>query len=317
MELSADIKIAAGADLSSVVPTSRTISTTAPLTGGGDLSADRTLGITQATAGTDGYLSATDWVEFHAHMTNPMTALGDIIYGGAAGAPTRLPTADGSNHVLRSDGSTPYWDLIDESNLSFTDVTTANATSLLHGLLPRLSGDSAQYLNGQGNWATPAASAVVSYSTTSFTGQTSVEVTHNFGVYPAVQVLDNTGALLIPQSVTHNTVNKFTVTFLVSTTGTIIATVGSPGAQNVVTVSTDYSITSANRIVKVTASGKNITLLTAVDNSGLEFVIDNASTGDITLWPQLYELIEGEASQTLPPDSAIHVYSDNVGWRIY
>ena len=51
---------------SSKVPTTRTISTTAPLSGGGDLSANRTLSIPQATTSVDGYLSATDWSTFNA-----------------------------------------------------------------------------------------------------------------------------------------------------------------------------------------------------------------------------------------------------------
>src|SRR6185295_1385533 len=52
------------------VPSTRTISTTAPLTGGGDLSANRTLGITQATTSTDGYLSSTDWDIFNNKLDN-------------------------------------------------------------------------------------------------------------------------------------------------------------------------------------------------------------------------------------------------------
>jgi hypothetical protein len=51
---------------SSKVPTTRTISTTAPLSGGGDLSANRTLSIPQATTSVDGYLSATDWTTFNS-----------------------------------------------------------------------------------------------------------------------------------------------------------------------------------------------------------------------------------------------------------
>lgn len=47
------------------VNTSRSISTTAPLSGGGDLSANRTLSISQATTSTDGYLSSTDWNTFN------------------------------------------------------------------------------------------------------------------------------------------------------------------------------------------------------------------------------------------------------------
>ena len=50
---------------STKVPTTRTISTTAPLSGGGDLSANRTLSIPKATTLVDGYLSATDWAIFN------------------------------------------------------------------------------------------------------------------------------------------------------------------------------------------------------------------------------------------------------------
>ncbi len=49
----------------SYVTTSRTISTTGPLQGGGDLSADRTFSITQSGASADGYLSSTDWNTFN------------------------------------------------------------------------------------------------------------------------------------------------------------------------------------------------------------------------------------------------------------
>lgn len=61
---------------------------------------------------------------------------------------------------------------------------------------------------------------------TSFTSQTSVTVTHNFGQYPVVDVLDNTGAVIIPLSIVHNSVDDFTVTFISSTTGNIIASLG-------------------------------------------------------------------------------------------
>ena len=47
------------------VTNARTISTSSPLSGGGDLSANRTLSITQSTTSTDGYLSSTDWNTFN------------------------------------------------------------------------------------------------------------------------------------------------------------------------------------------------------------------------------------------------------------
>jgi len=52
------------------VETTRSISTTSPLSGGGDLSANRTLSIAQATTSTDGYLSSTDWNTFNGKQNN-------------------------------------------------------------------------------------------------------------------------------------------------------------------------------------------------------------------------------------------------------
>lgn len=51
------------------VPTNRTINTTAPLAGGGDLSANRTFSITQATGTQSGYLSSTDWTTFNTKQS--------------------------------------------------------------------------------------------------------------------------------------------------------------------------------------------------------------------------------------------------------
>jgi hypothetical protein len=48
------------------VATTRIIGTTAPLSGGGDLSSDRTIAIAKATASVDGYLAATDFTTFAA-----------------------------------------------------------------------------------------------------------------------------------------------------------------------------------------------------------------------------------------------------------
>lgn len=68
------------------VAASRLINTTAPLTGGGDLSADRTLAITQSNGSQDGYLSSTDWSTFNNKVattrtistTSPLSGGGDL-----------------------------------------------------------------------------------------------------------------------------------------------------------------------------------------------------------------------------------------------
>jgi hypothetical protein len=52
-------------NLSSYVQNTRTISTTAPLTGGGDLSSNRNLSMPVATTLVDGYLSSIDWNTFN------------------------------------------------------------------------------------------------------------------------------------------------------------------------------------------------------------------------------------------------------------
>lgn len=46
--------------------------------------------MTQANTSTNGWLSSTDWNTFNGKLSNPMTTLGDVIYGAASGTATRL-----------------------------------------------------------------------------------------------------------------------------------------------------------------------------------------------------------------------------------
>jgi len=61
---------------SNYTPNTRTISTTSPLAGGGDLSANRTFSIAQANATTNGYLSSTDWTTFNSKGVGSVTSVG-------------------------------------------------------------------------------------------------------------------------------------------------------------------------------------------------------------------------------------------------
>lgn len=78
----------------------RQINTTAPLAGGGDLSADRTLSIPQSTGAQDGYLAAADFATFAAKVsatrsistTAPLTGGGDL----SADRTIAIPQATGS-----------------------------------------------------------------------------------------------------------------------------------------------------------------------------------------------------------------------------
>ena len=45
-----------------------------------------------------------------------------------------------------------------EASITFTDINTGNSTVLAHGFLPKLSGVTEQYFNGNGGWTTPSGS---------------------------------------------------------------------------------------------------------------------------------------------------------------
>jgi hypothetical protein len=91
-----------------VSPTT-TIGTTAPLQGGGNLSANRTLSITQADTSTDGYLSATDWNTFNNKVnssrqitaTSPLTGGGDLSSNVTVGITAASSLTDG--YITASD----------------------------------------------------------------------------------------------------------------------------------------------------------------------------------------------------------------------
>lgn len=65
------------------VPVTRLINTTAPLQGGGNLTADRTLSIPQATSSVDGYLFHTDWTTFNSKLTSILTSANIFVGNGS------------------------------------------------------------------------------------------------------------------------------------------------------------------------------------------------------------------------------------------
>lgn len=85
------------------VDSTRAINTTAPLTGGGDLSANRTLSIPAATGSADGYLAATDFATFNAKVsatraintTAPLTGGGDLSANRTLSIPASTGAVDG------------------------------------------------------------------------------------------------------------------------------------------------------------------------------------------------------------------------------
>lgn len=84
--LSGNVFIAGNINISGIFTTNRSVNTTAPLTGGGNLSGDLTLAIPKATSSVDGYLSHTDFATFAAsasasrniNTTSPLTGGGNL-----------------------------------------------------------------------------------------------------------------------------------------------------------------------------------------------------------------------------------------------
>jgi hypothetical protein len=122
------------------VSATRTISTTAPLSGGGDLSADRTLSISQATAIANGYLSSTDWNTFN-NKQNALT-IGNLTDVGTDG----ITITNGSGAVIGS-GTSISQHVADSTHngyLTSTDWATfnnkiANVSGQNHATLSNLS----------------------------------------------------------------------------------------------------------------------------------------------------------------------------------
>lgn len=56
-----------------------------------------------------------------------------------------------------------------ESTITFTDITTGNATASVHGYLPKLSGNTTTYLRGDGSWQIVAGGISSETKTTAFT----------------------------------------------------------------------------------------------------------------------------------------------------
>lgn len=105
------------------VPNSRNINTTAPLQGGGDLSADRTLSITQSSGSTDGYLSSTDWNTFNNKVSSLWTAGNGLISNSTSTDSVLIGTSTPTTAKLFVQGSGSKNPLIIASSTGTSLVT--------------------------------------------------------------------------------------------------------------------------------------------------------------------------------------------------
>jgi hypothetical protein len=111
-----------GVAASTYTPLTRSISTTAPLQGGGDLSANRTFSITQASSSVNGFLSSTDWTTFN----NKQNALGFTPANSTITISTTSPLSGGGNLTTNRTLSISQASGSVNGFLSSTDWTTFN-----------------------------------------------------------------------------------------------------------------------------------------------------------------------------------------------
>lgn len=159
------------------VNTTRSISTTSPLSGGGDLSANRTISIQQATSTQSGYLSSTDWNTFNNKGSGTVTGV------------------TGTSPISSSGGSSPAISIQDAA----ADGTTKGAATFTASDFNSASGViSIDYTNGQ------AASAsnkgfLTSTDWSTFNAKQNAITLTTTGTSGAATFNSGTGALNIPQ----------------------------------------------------------------------------------------------------------------------
>ena len=148
-----------------------TISTTSPLQGGGDLSANRTFSIAQANTTTDGYLSSADWNTFSGKQnTITLTTTGSsgastfisntlnvptYTLSGLGGVPTtRQLTINGTAFDLSADRSWTVGTVTSVGLTMPTAFTVTNSPITGSGAIAVTgAGTSAQYIRGDGTLA--------------------------------------------------------------------------------------------------------------------------------------------------------------------
>lgn len=148
-----------------------TITPNAPLSGGGDLSANRTISISQSNATTDGYLSSTDWSRFNSAVPAGTPTTGDFVfYNGSnlayktllASAPLSFNSGTGTFSISQANTSTngylssTDWNTFNNKQgglsgtgfvkISGTTISYDNSTYALDSVVVKLTGD--QTLSG-------------------------------------------------------------------------------------------------------------------------------------------------------------------------
>jgi hypothetical protein len=97
----------------------------------------------------NGTLGVTGHVSLEGVTSTGATGTGNLVFSTS---PTLVTPALGTP----ASGVGTYLTGIPEDAFAFTDITTANSSTSQHGLLEKLDNTASHYMDGTGNWSTPA-----------------------------------------------------------------------------------------------------------------------------------------------------------------
>ena len=122
---------AATARTALVVPSSATtISTSSPLSGGGDLTANRTISIAQSSGSVNGFLSSTDWTTFNGKQNAiTLTTTGTSGAATLTGATLNIPQYAGGSGTVTNISVTAPLTITNPTTTPLIQINAANGTS--------------------------------------------------------------------------------------------------------------------------------------------------------------------------------------------
>jgi hypothetical protein len=330
-----------GVAASTYTPLTRSISTTAPLQGGGDLSANRTFSITQASGSVNGFLSSTDWTTFNGKgngtvtsvsgsgaisvatgTTTPVISIADAAFG-TAGIVTSTGTQQFSGDkvfegITQFNGRAVFKDYTYTATrlagLSSTDrfatVTVGTGLSLSSGTLSATGGSGTVTSVSAGS---PANGLSVATGTTTPVISMALAGSSTIGVVSAT-------------TQTFGGNKTFTGTIDVSSTGTFGGRVNTPWLERQYTYSTSSSFTVSVNTSWLDINTSVLTTLTlpsAATYPGKELHIRQSGTGQLqsassNVIPFTSAPTGSTGTAILNPtnNKAVTLVSDGVNWII-
>lgn len=205
-----------------------------------------------------------------------------------------------------------------------SNVITDDAISL-SSVTQHLSGGTGINFDQMTGVISASGAQINTMRTQSFSSQTSINVVHNNDEYPFVQVVNTSGNYVIPENITHNTLNDFTVTFSHAVSGTIlyggsVSTIVEEDAVS--TISSNYTPSSSDDTIICSGSADlTISLPTAAVGTGKKYVLKNLSAYNVVVTPDGSETIDGVSSVTILGGAvgfygSLEIQSDGSNWVI-